>query len=203
MIDFFIEKSSFVSMKTGSEILSKQAMNSDAQADLPTSPEALIAMLDEQAIAYEFYEHEAVFTVDESKKVDAGIVGLHCRNLFLRDHKKKMFLVSAQNATKIDLKKLSDVLDSGRFSFGSPDRLWQYLGVRPGSVCPYAVVNDKDNDVSLILDESMMDAEIVNFHPLVNTMTVGTDPHDLVKFAQSIGHNVKVVDLSAAAPDNS
>jgi Ala-tRNA(Pro) deacylase len=200
MIDFFVEKSSFVSMKISHNKLSESAPDNDHD-DLPTAPDALLSILDELSIAYDLYEHDAVFTVAESNYLNADIPGLHCRNLFLRDKKKKNFLVSAQNDTEIDLKKLSDLLGTGRFSFGSLDRLWQYLGVKPGSVCPYAVVNDKDNDVTLILDQSMMDSDIVNFHPLVNTMTIGTKPDDLVKFAKGIGHNVEVVDLSAAAPD--
>ena len=173
----------------------------NAQDDLPTSAETLLSMLDEFGIDYELYEHEAVFTVAESDHLNSYIPGLHCRNLFVRDKKQNMFLVSAQNDTKVDLKKLSGLLEAGRFSFGSPDRLWQYLGVRPGSVCPYAVVNDAENKVTLILDQSMMEADLVNFHPLENTKTIGTKPQDLVRFAEAIGHNVQVVDLSPAAPD--
>lgn len=187
-------------MNTEKNTAAQETSGQEGEA-LPTAPEKLLSMLDDLGIEYKFYEHEAVYTVAESEKIDADIPGLHCRNLYLRDKKKRNYLVSAQNATEIDLKKLSDLLDAGRFSFGSADRLWQYLGVRPGSVCPYAVVNDPDNEVRLILDQSMMDAEIVNFHPLSNTMTIGTNPHDIVKFVESIGHNVEIIDLSAAAPD--
>lgn len=170
-------------------------------APLPTSPQELLAKLEALGIPYKLYEHEAVFTVAESDHVNAKIPGMHCRNLFLRDKKKQMFLVSAQNDTQIDLKKLPDLLGCGRLSFGSADRLWQYLGVRPGSVCPYAVVNDTAHDVTLVLDASMMGQQQVNFHPLVNTMTIGTTAEDIEKFAEAIGHKVIVMDLSAAAPD--
>lgn len=167
----------------------------------PTRPETLLQRLDDLGIAYTLYRHPAVFTVAESTGLERDIDGIHCRNLFLRDKKGTMFLVSAANETKIDLKKLSDLLGAGRFSFGSPERLWQYLGVRPGSVCPYAVINDVAGQVTLVLDAAMMRGEKVNFHPLVNTMTIGVAPADLVKFAESTGHAPRIVDLTNAVPD--
>lgn len=168
---------------------------------LPTSPEALMAQLEALNITYKLYHHEAVFTVAESEKVDAQIEGTHCRNLFLRDKKKKNFLLVLQNATDIDVKKLPAVIGSDRLSFGSSDRLWQYLGVRPGSVCPFAITNDTDDNVKILLDKSMMETEIVNYHPLLNTMTVGLTPADLLKFIESTGHEAHIVDLSNAKPD--
>mgnify|MGYP001056328562 CR=1 FL=1 len=93
-------------------------------------------------IEFSYCEHPAVFTVAESEAVDKQIPGTHCRNLFLRDQKKNNFLLVLQNATEVDIKKLPDVIGSARLSFGSADRLWEYLGVRPGSVCPYAIIND-------------------------------------------------------------
>ena len=112
-----------------------------------------------------------------------------------------MFLVSALNETAIDLKKLSTALGAGRFSFGSPERLWTYLGVRPGSVCPYAIMNDKAHAVTAVLDAGLMDADIVNFHPLINTMTVGIAPADLLTFITHFGHNPVVLDMRDLAPD--
>src|SRR5690606_18792615 len=116
------------------------------------------------------YEHRAVFTVAESTALERDMPGVHCRNLFLRDKKQKMFLVVAAHETAIDLKKLPALIGADRLSFGSADRLWAYLGVRPGSVCPYAIINDKDRAVTVILDAAMMAGAIVNYHPLVNTM---------------------------------
>lgn len=182
-----------------------QAVNESSECqneqDLPTSPEQLMAKLDDLSINYTLYHHEAVFTVEESNKVDAHISGTHCRNLFLRDKKKKNYLLVLQNATDVDMKKLPDVIGSGRLSFGSNDRLWQYLGVRPGSVCPFAIVNDTENAVKILLDKSMMETDIVNYHPLLNTMTVGLSPADLLKFIESAGHEAHIVDLSEAKPD--
>ncbi len=182
-----------------------QAVNESAECqteqNLPTSPEALMANLDDLSIEYKLYHHEAVFTVEESDKVDAGISGTHCRNLFLRDNKKKNYLLVLQNSTDVDMKKLPSVIGSNRLSFGSSDRLWQYLGVRPGSVCPFSIVNDTDNQVKILLDQSMMETDIVNYHPLLNTMTVGLKPDDLIKFIESTGHEAHIVDLSDAKPE--
>jgi Ala-tRNA(Pro) deacylase len=106
-----------------------------------------------------------------------------------------------QNATDVDMKKLPPVIGSDRLSFGSAERLWQYLGVRPGSVCPFSIINDNDNQVKIFLDKSMMETDIVNYHPLLNTMTVSIKPDDLIKFIESTGHDVHIVDLSSAKPD--
>jgi Ala-tRNA(Pro) deacylase len=180
--------------------MTQPAENIAQTADLPTSPESLMEGLKALNIDFTLHHHEAVYTVAESEKVDAKIPGTHCRNLFLRDKKKKNFLVVLQNATEVEMKKLPDVIGSGRLSFGSDDRLWQYLGVRPGSVCPFSIINDTDHQVKIILDKSMMETDIVNYHPLLNTMTVGLKPDDLMKFIESTGHEAHIVDMSPAKP---
>lgn len=146
--------------------------------------------------------HEPVFTVAESEAVDKQIAGTHCRNLFLRDKKKNNYLLVLQNATEVDMKKLPDVIGSDRLSFGSAERLWEYLGVRPGSVCPYAIINDTAGEVKILLDKSMMETDIVNYHPLLNTMTIGVKPRDLIKFIESTGHIPHIVDLEPARPES-
>jgi len=160
-----------------------------------------MAKLEELGIAYTLHHHQAVFTVAESDKVDAQIDGTHCRNLFLRDKKKKNFLLVLQNATDVDIKKLPAIIKSYRLSFGSSERLWEYLGVRPGSVCPFAIMNDTNHQVKILLDKSMMETNIVNYHPLLNTMTIGLKPTDLLKFIETTGHEAHIVDLSDAKPD--
>lgn len=180
--------------------MTQPAKNIVQTADLPTSPESLMQTLKSLSIDFTLHHHEAVYTVAESEKVDANIPGTHCRNLFLRDKKKKNYLVVLQNATEVELKKLPDVIGSGRLSFGSDDRLWQYLGVRPGSVCPFSIINDTDHQVKIILDKSMMETDIVNYHPLLNTMTIGLKPADLIKFIESTGHEAHIVDMSPAKP---
>lgn len=180
------------------ETLQKENMN---DAPLPTPADALFAIFDSLSIPYRLYHHQPVFTVAESLDIERDMDGAHCRNLFVRDKKGTMFLVVAQNETMIDLKKLSDLLACGRLSFGSSDRLWQYLGVRPGSVCPFSIINDKDKAVTIVLDKAMMAHDIVNYHPMENHMTVGLSPDDLVKFIKNTGHEPMILDLSRAAPD--
>lgn len=163
--------------------------------------EALLAVLGGLGISYHLYRHQPVFTVAESLDIERDIPGAHCRNLFVRDKKETMFLVVAQNETPIDLKKLSGLLGCGRLSFGSAGRLWEYLGVRPGSVCPFAIINDKDKAVTIVLDKAMMMNDIVNYHPMENHMTIGLTPDDLVKFIRHAGHEPLILDLAPAAPD--
>ena len=173
-----------------------QPQTNPAQAPLPTSPAALLARLDDLGIAYQVFNHEPVFTVAESQHLKASIPGLHCRNLFVRDKKEVMFLVVAPNDTAVDLHKLQENLGCARLSFGSPARLWQYLGVRPGSVCPFAIINDKGNDVTIILDKKMMEADLVCYHPLENNMSITLTPAGLLKFIESCGHKPHILDLN-------
>lgn len=167
---------------------------------LPVSAEALLARLDGLGIAYALYHHKPIFTVAEGEDLKKDMPGVHCRNLYMRDKKKNNFLVVAANETELDLKKLSDMIGAGRLSFGSAERLWEHLGIRPGSVNPFTVINDPDNLVTLYLDAAMMAAGILNVHPMDNAQTVGLSPADLIKFLDSIGHNYSVIDLSAAKP---
>lgn len=160
----------------------------DLKPSLPTTKEQLFEVLSELSIEYTLYQHRPVYTVAEGHDLQKSIPGLHCRNLFLRDHKKKMFLVVAANETEIDLKALKEQIGSGRLSFASPERLWEFLGIQPGSVCPFCLINDKDRRVTVVLDSKMMDAECVNYHPLDNAMTVGVHPSALLKFLKYTGH---------------
>lgn len=168
---------------------------------LPTSSKDLMNYLTNLGIEFSYTEHVAVFTVAESEAIEKDIEGTHCRNLFLRDKKKNNYLLVLRNETEVDTKKLPEILGSGRLSFGSADRLWEYLGVRPGSVCPFSIINDKENHVKIFLDQSMMETDIVNYHPLLNTMTIGLTPADLLKFIDSCNHEAHIVDLSPAKPD--
>ncbi len=169
--------------------------------DLPTTPAALMEKLSSLGIEFSTHHHVAVFTVAEAMAVERDITGAHCRNLFLRDKKKNNFLVVLRNETEVDIKKLQSLIGADKLSFGSADRLWEYLGVRPGSVCPYAIINDTGHEVKIILEKGMMEEARVNYHPLINTMTIGCAPNDLIKFIESTGHTPHIVDLSAAKPD--
>jgi len=168
--------------------MSEPQAETGTQTPLPTSPEALHARLDELGIDYRAVSHPPVFTVEEAKALRGELPGSHIKNLFLRNKKGRMWLVTCLEDREIDLKALGERLEAGRFSFGSADRLMTYLGVRPGSVTPFAVINDKAGEVTMVLDQGVMGAGPVNCHPLVNDMTTAVAPEDLVRFLEAEGH---------------
>lgn len=172
----------------------------ETEKPLPTSAQNLMDIFDAIGISYQVFTHEPVFTVAESQNLKIDLPGVGCRNLFVRDKKGAMFLVVMANTTQIDLKKLPAILGSDRLSFGSADRLWRYLGVRPGSVCPFAAINDKEKAVKVVLDADMMQADFVSYHPLENHMSVVLTPADLIRFLDWTGHGSHIVDLGPAAP---
>lgn len=139
--------------------------------------------------------HPAVFTVEEAKTHRPGIVGAHAKNLFLRDKKGKMFLLSALEDRTIDLRAMRDVLGVRSLSFGSPERLQKFLGVEPGSVTPFGVINDTAGEVTMVLDRGLMDYDTLNFHPLINTQTTSISPAGLIRFLESTDHPPRFVDL--------
>ncbi|KAB0266507.1 prolyl-tRNA synthetase associated domain-containing protein [Microvirga brassicacearum] len=160
------------------------------------SPQALLKHLAALGIEAETVEHQAVFTVEESRPVKARIPGAHSKNLFVKDKKGRFFLITAKDETAIDLKRVHEAIGaSGRLSFGSADQLRARLGVEPGSVTPFAIVNDRAGDVTMILDANLMQHERVNFHPLVNTMTTGISREDLLHFLRSTGHEPLILRL--------
>jgi len=170
-----------------------------SSAELPTSPEALHARLDELGIAYKTVTHPPVFTVEEAKALRGELPGSHIKNLFLRNKKGRMWLVTCLEDREIDLKALGERLEAGRFSFGSADRLRTYLGVLPGSVTPFAVINDKGGEVTMVLDSGVMGKGPVNCHPLVNDMTTALSPDDLLRFLEAEGHAPLMLDMSTEA----
>lgn len=180
-------------------LLSTNFVDKPVENHIPVTPDELLARLESLGLAFDLHKHRAVFTVAESEDLDAQIPGAHTRNLFVRDKKEKMFLVTLLSDTKIDIGKLAGLLGAGRLSFGSPDRLMKYLGVTPGSVTPFSIVNDREHKVTLILDAEMMKKEIVNYHPLINTMTVGLTPAALMKFLENCGCTSQIIDLTPAS----
>lgn len=140
--------------------------------------------------------HEAVFRVGEGEGIKDDLPGAHTKNLFLKDDKGQLWLISAEQQTQINLKSLPKTIGSGRLSFGSEERLYDALGVRPGSVTALALINDPDQSVKFILDQRLFDAEIVNFHPLVNTATTALDQADFRRFFEKLGRDYRVVDFA-------
>ncbi|PKU22662.1 prolyl-tRNA synthetase associated domain-containing protein [Telmatospirillum siberiense] len=162
---------------------------------LPYSPEALFARLDALGISHPTTRHPAAFTVEQGNRVWGDIPGMHCKNLFLKDAKGKLWLVVAPAERRIDLKRLPDVIGSARLSFGSAALLEEVLGIRPGSVTPFALVNDPGHRVRVVLDAGMMDEPLLNYHPLSNEATTTVTNADFRKFLKDCGHEVRIVRL--------
>jgi Ala-tRNA(Pro) deacylase len=168
---------------------------------MPTTPNDLFAFLDRLGIRYSTVSHQPLFTVDEARALRGTIPGGHTKNLFLRDKSGAYYLVVACEDAMIDLKGLHRRLGAkGRFSFGSADALWELLGVRPGSVTPFAAINDVSGKVVVILDSAMLTHELLNYHPLVNTMTTSIPRDGLVTFLEACGHAPRIESASESRP---
>jgi len=163
----------------------------------PTSPEDLLAHLESLGIETRTVTHPPVYTVEEAKRLRGELPGAHIKNLFLKDKKGRMFLVTCLEDRQIDLKSLSDALGAKRFSFGSAERLMTYLGVTPGSVTPFAPINDTEGAVEVVLDAALEGHGPVNAHPLVNDRTTAIAAADLVRFLEATGHPPRLLDFDA------
>jgi len=162
----------------------------------PLTPDQLCAHLEAQGLAFHRIDHQAVFTVEESQSLRGKINGLHSKNLFLKDKKGRLFLVSARENARIDLKRLHETLGaSGRLSFCSGETLMEKLGVTPGSVTAFAVINDRAGEVTMVLDANLMTGAEMNFHPLINTATLRIARDDMLTFLRGTGHDPLIVDL--------
>jgi Ala-tRNA(Pro) deacylase len=167
---------------------------------MPATPDDLFAYLDTLGIAHKTVSHPAVFTVGEARDLRGAIAGGHTKNLFLRDKKGAAYLVVAPEHAAIELRVLHRVLGaSGRFSFGSAALMEELLGVPPGSVTPFAAINDKEQRVTVVLDAALMAHEALNFHPLVNTATTSISRQGLLKFLAATGHVPRIKPLSGLA----
>lgn len=140
-------------------------------------------------------KHEPLFTVEQADKLASDIPGGHIKNLFLKDDNKQLWLLVAEDHAKVDLKKVGQLLNARKLRFADADLLWQTLGVKPGSVTPFALINDPDHKVKVVLDKTLLDCAIINAHPLENTATTSISRDDFKKFLAATGHQVQVIDL--------
>ena len=166
---------------------------------LPTTPEAIMAVLERLDISFSTHHHPPLRTVEDSKQFRTGMDGdgAHIKNLYMRDRKKKNFLVVADEDRTIDMKTLNGRIGCDRLSFGSADRLFEMLGVRPGAVSPLTLINDTDQRVRLVLDAKILHGGTIYVHPLVNDMTLGITPDGLQRFFQHTGHDPLVLDFDS------
>jgi Ala-tRNA(Pro) deacylase len=171
---------------------------------VPATQDDLYRQFADLGIETTTVEHPPLFTVEQSQDLRGAIEGLHSKNLFLKDKKGAIFLVVAEEDAPIDLKKLHERIGaSGRLSFGSAELMLELLGVTPGSVTPFGLINDREARVRVVLDEKLAGETPVNFHPLVNTATTTIAPGDLLAFLRATGHEPLWIDFSAdpASPD--
>src|SRR3954468_11878242 len=153
------------------------------------------ARLADLGIEARTYDHPAVFTVEESHQHTRHVPGAHCKNLFLKDKKGALWLVTCADERRVDLNALSKRLGAARFSFGRADLLREVLGVEPGSVTPLAIVNDTDRRATHVLDKELLDSALMNCHPLRNDAMTTLRGEDLLRFVRSTGHEPLIVDL--------
>lgn len=158
---------------------------------------SLLAQLGAWNIQATTVDHEPLFTVEQSTKVHREVSGSHTKNLFLKDKKGALFLVTAEHATQVNLKNLHKKLGCGRLSFANADLMQAHLGIMPGSVTALAIINDTAGKVRFVLDQHLAKADIINAHPLENTATTSIARDDLMTFAQKTGHEVTIVDLES------
>lgn len=171
-------------------------------AAMPTAADELLTRLDALGIVHKTHHHPPLRTVEDSKALRGSLPGGHCKNLFLKDKKGQVWLVVADEDRAIDMKILRRQIGAGgTLSFGKPALLFDLLGVYPGAVTPFALINDKDVQVRVVLDRNMMAKTLLNFHPLVNTQTTAISSDDLLVFIRACGHDPAIVDLTPDTAD--
>lgn len=162
---------------------------------MPASRDDLLRFLDAHGIAHSTLDHPPVFRVEEGRAIKAAMPGAHTKNLFLKDAKDRIWLVSARGETVVDLKRLHKVIGSARLSFGSPELMWETLGVRPGSVTMFSLINDEQRRVSPVLDAALFREDPVNFHPLSNDATTAISRAGLMRFLDVLDRPALIVDF--------
>ncbi|HYB11762.1 MAG TPA: prolyl-tRNA synthetase associated domain-containing protein [Alphaproteobacteria bacterium] len=168
---------------------------------MPVTPEALLARFQELGFRTTNHHHPPVFTVEESKQLRGKLPGGHCKSLFVKDKADRVWLVVALEDRPVDLKRLRRQLGAKKtLSFGNPELLMDLLGVTPGSVTPFGVVNDRGGRVKVVLETRMMACDPLNYHPLVNSQTTSISPQDLLAFLRSTGHEPLILDFDAPLP---
>lgn len=172
-----------------------QRTSSQMSIQPPLSANDLFEQFDALGIVHHTIGHPPLFTVEQSKQLRGDLPGAHSKNLFLRNKKGKMWLLTCLESRQLSLKTFGHRIGSGALSFCSPERLLRYLGVIPGAVTPFAVINDHASEVEVLLDRALLDIDPLNFHPLDNTKTTSIAPGDLLKFLEATNHTPRLVDF--------
>ena len=164
---------------------------------MTTTPDELLQRLDELGIEHRTVAHAPVLTVEEARQHTAGLEGGHCKSLFLKDKKGGLWLLVCLDHRRIDTGRLAKVIGSPRLSFGHAGLLQAALGVIPGAVTPFALINDRERRVQPLLDQAMLALALLNYHPLTNTATTTIKAQDLLTFIEACGHRPQILDLDA------
>jgi Ala-tRNA(Pro) deacylase len=172
----------------------RDANRMDASETMVATQEQLFVLFDELGIENSTMLHPPIFTVDEGRAWHDKIPGLHCKNLFLKDKKDKVWLAVMPGDKRADLNRLEKRVRAARLSFGKPDLLWEVLGLTPGSVTPFGLINDRQRRVTVIVDEDLLKSEWVNFHPLHNAASTTLRSADLLRFMRVLGYDPLIVD---------
>jgi len=159
-----------------------------------TTPQQLFAFLDQLGIPHKTVAHPPLYTVEQAREWNDKIDGLPCKNLFLKDKKDKLWLVVMPAEKRADLGKIKERVGTAPLSFGKPELLLEVLGLTPGAVNPFAVLNDAAKRVTMVLDSDMMQSEWVNYHPLHNEASTTIRSADLLKFLQALDYQPLIVD---------
>jgi len=156
----------------------------------------LFALLNTFNIPTKTHAHPPVTTVEENRSLRGALPGTHCKTLFFKDKKECFWLCTMEETLQLNIRTLSDLIGSARLSFAKPERVKSKLGVEPGAISPFALINNPQNDINMIFDATLMAAKVVNFHPLVNDRTTAINPDDLILFLQACGHSPVCMDLN-------
>ncbi|USG61570.1 prolyl-tRNA synthetase associated domain-containing protein [Sneathiella marina] len=162
---------------------------------MAATSEELFAKLDQMGITYETHQHDPVFTVEEAQAVHRDLAGGHSKNLFLKDKNGDLYLLVCLEDTVVNLKSFRKLVGAKNLSFGKPELLKETLGIDPGSVTPFSLINDAAQTVTVVLEARMMEMDMLNFHPLINSMTTQISSQDLRRFISDCGHAPIIVNL--------
>lgn len=172
-----------------------------ALPDLPTSAAQLLARLNDLGIPAITHHHPPVFTVEESRALRGTLPGAHCKNLLLRDRKHRLWLLVCREDRILDLKSLRNSLGAtASLSFATPEVLFEVLGVTPGSVTPFGLINDREHRVTPVIDAALLTYQQTYFHPLRNDMSTAIAPQGLLDFIRACGHSALGLDLDLVPP---
>lgn len=166
---------------------------------MPASPDDLFARFAELGIATVSHRHPPLHTVEESRRLRGDLPGGHCKSLFFKDAKGALWLVVTLEDRALDLKRLHRHIGAARLSFAKPELLMEVLGVSPGAVTPFALINDTERRVKVVLDAEMLSRAPLNYHPLTNEATTAIAPVDLERFIIACGHTFQLLDFDQLA----